>query len=169
MSELCGTATCRSRTSSVSFHSTLQSADVENSTSAECRILSANRPANGWWHAWPNDGKRHSPQKTVSGSISLNDEIDPCEDSPCDEEQDWLSLWPQTASKKKVKQCTGWETDHIHSPMSSLFETCPERMLQCPCGIWLQPDEHTENQIKLRFDELVNPYFTVLVNKSLRR
>ena len=34
-----------------------------------------------------------------------------------------------------------------------------ERMLQCLCGNWLRPDEHTVNQIKLRFAELVKPYY----------
>ena len=45
----------------------------------------------------------------------------------------------------------------------------PERMLQCLCGNWLRPDEHTVNQIELRFAELVKPYHRVLVNKSRGR
>ena len=31
----------------------------------------------------------------------------------------------------------------------------PQGMLQCLCGNWLRPDEHTINQIKFRFAELL--------------
>ena len=45
----------------------------------------------------------------------------------------------------------------------------PEGVLQCLCGNWLKPDEHRVNQIKLRFAELVRPYYRVLINKSRGR
>ena len=38
----------------------------------------------------------------------------------------------------------------------------PEGVLQCLCGNWLKTEEHTVNQIKLRFAELVRPCYRVL-------
>ena len=46
----------------------------------------------------------------------------------------------------------------------SCWKHSPERMLQCLCGNWLRPGEHTVTQIKLRFAELAKPYHKVLLN-----
>ena len=44
-----------------------------------------------------------------------------------------------------------------------------EGMLQCLCGNWLRPDEHTVNQVKLRFGETCQNRFYRVLDKQIRR
>ena len=61
----------------------------------------------------------------------------------------------------------GQTTSTVQCPGS--WKHVPEGMLQCLCGNWLKPDEHTVNPVKLKFAELVKPYYSVLPNKSRGR